>query len=64
MMHTETTDSVELLRSRYWEFYNPMYSAEHNLDMAVGGIHWRDQVITNLRRQIADLERHLNRGEQ
>ena len=62
MEHCEEFDSVKLMRSRYWEFYNPMYTAEQNLDMAVGAIRWRDQVIANLRRRIAYLEQ--TRDEQ
>jgi len=37
------------LKSKHWEFYNPMFSTEHNLDMAVGAIEFRDKVIKNLR---------------
>lgn len=43
------------LKSKHWEFYNPMFSTEHNLDMAVGAIEFRDKVIKNLRNQISEL---------
>lgn len=64
MEHEETPDSVKLMRSRYWEFYNPAFSMEHNLDMAVGAVQWRDQVIANLRKRIAYLEQQDQRGDQ
>lgn len=58
------------LKSKYWEFYNPMMSVEDRLDYAVGAVHFRDKVIANLRQRIAELERqikptaHIHQHEQ
>lgn len=39
----------------YREYSSPLYSPEHNLQVAVGAIEYRDLVIKNLRLQIENL---------
>jgi hypothetical protein len=56
-------DDVDL-KSKYWEFYNPMMSIEYRLDYAVGAVHFNDRVIANLRQRIAELEQQLNATTQ
>lgn len=42
---------------------NPLYTPEDRLEMAKGGIKFRDDIIQNLRSQIVAYERYLE-GEQ
>jgi len=41
-------------------YRNPMFSPEYNLDVAIGGIEFRDRTIKNLRQQIKNLQNELN----
>lgn len=41
--------------TNYREYNSPMFSPEHNLQVAVGAIEYRDLVIKNLRAQITNL---------
>ena len=40
-------------------YRNTMFSPEYNLDVAIGGIEFRDRVIKNLREQIKNLQTEL-----
>ena len=37
----------------------PLYTPEENLEVAIGAIHFRDEVINNLRQQISALRKSL-----
>ena len=37
----------------------PLHTSEENLEVAIGAIHFRDEVINNLRQQISALRKSL-----
>jgi len=39
----------------YNEFKSPYFTPEKNLEIAIGGVMFRDEVILNLRKQIINL---------